>query len=909
MMRSGQYKMSGVGSRTSGAEVTINQFKPMKHEFEEATPASKSSKARVHVSSSDGSDLKSPSKKYQIYSEKTHGLILEAVEPRSSPSRKVSSQRKSLSKALNKSCENLISPMNAVNRVEQKVKNLLHRGDTKNKQDDKDHSEKADDSWQYGHLITLPRRNRRSLALSNSTVSSFSDTASYVSGSSGYSSSSSSSCYGSFKSSSSASSTLQSRKSITESISDRSISQCSNETRETLVQPHSTLVDNPMYDITPAMARLYGTPSTVAHCDYPGSTSSISSKQNVDHVNPIYDIPQDVKNQMENTDKTDVLSCLEESGLGMECSDSDDQDDMEDIKITQEDPVARECRQYFEQRLKNSKQLKKRWSLSSEDSGADSGDNESILTLKVKSPEASEMPVQYKISESNDVDASVDNFGSQPHGSTSESSSDSCSKSPFDLKMDFLRKEIAGLMKQDNALFRQLLTLHDSIGALRTQQQPPPPQPGTQNHHQTLLHLNWADLTEEEEDDHEELLEELHQETTDQRTDELHTYNSEAVGEHLEELEDEGLEVDRSISISPSPNSSSTEDSSSMDFGSISLSPSPNSTLSSIRDNSSLSSSPVEDNNSLSISDTPNSTISPPSPNLSLSSSDDGCLRSVTYSPISLLSHAEDNFLLSLSHPMSTASIGNSGTVNPSDEPELSVSPKEDNLTTDNLLFITKTASLAVLDGNKETQENNKFPSCSKKFLRDTSKTRYPNFLLDSESSNVQPEKVNTDQYVKSQSSKFDNLKSKKREEKENNEHTNEVNGFIRCQKSYAPNARNRRRSSSVNHNPCKDSNQRNSISSTADLDKRPSRIPCLTQSSKTQIRERTSSSPFPLNGSSSTKFTNKLKVVNNSSTKLQEKKSLRCATEAASTSPSRRETKSNLRPLPRPPYRESLIM
>ncbi|CAL4074548.1 unnamed protein product, partial [Meganyctiphanes norvegica] len=111
----------------------------------------------------------------------------------------------------------------------------------------------------------------------------------------------------------------------------------------------------------------------------------------------------------------------------------------------------------------------------------------------------------------------------------------------------------AGLMKQDDALFRQLLTLHDSIEALKSPQ-----------HHKPSSPVDWEDLTEEETDDLDHEDDELDDDEDDDDDDdtgeiskEMDAFLDSMIDEGLEELSDEGLGTDNSTSLSTSPDSSS----------------------------------------------------------------------------------------------------------------------------------------------------------------------------------------------------------------------------------------------------------------------------------------------------------------------------------------------------------------
>ncbi|XP_063871606.1 uncharacterized protein LOC135106489 [Scylla paramamosain] len=102
-----------------------------------------------------------------------------------------------------------------------------------------------------------------------------------------------------------------------------------------------------------------------------------------------------------------------------------------------EDQVARQCREYFERRLKNSENLKKRWSMCSSDSGADSGDSDSSPQGMMLSPDPNPIPAPSQSSSrvSND---------SQDAAAASAAAGTS-GKTALDHKMEFLRKEIVSV--------------------------------------------------------------------------------------------------------------------------------------------------------------------------------------------------------------------------------------------------------------------------------------------------------------------------------------------------------------------------------------------------------------------------------------------------------------------------------
>ncbi|XP_053657238.1 serine-rich adhesin for platelets [Cherax quadricarinatus] len=545
-MRSGQYKLAGASSKGTGGEVTVvGHFR----------------------SNSESPVGDFPHMNSLVYTK----------------------NKLSDSRGINKSCENLSSSgsaRSAVTRVEQRVKSLLQRGESRLR-----HTEDAtrtEDVWQYGHVVTLPRRPRLSLALSHSALQHLSsDTASCLSGSSGYSSSSSSS-YGSFKSSTSSScSTLPRKKSRSECL-------VSEGDLPPPLTRSCTLVDNPMYDVMPAtdprnfnnkpLKRRGSTrheplydltpdsdPYNVENCQerrsspstddpiydvIPGGDTHSSCRESLPHGhnNQIYDLPRPSRLLTPDSGTHGGLDSLEESALdSLDCSDP--QNAMLENEIVQEeDKVAKECREYFERRLKNSETLKKRWSMCSTDSGADSGDSDVAPTSLQTSGNPSS--IASNTSSTSDVSSTSHNASntspSDASNTTSHSSSTpqvnrSSKKTPLDQKMEFLRKEIASLMKQDNALFRQLLTLHDSISALKITPAYP---------HRPSSPASLDSFTEEEEDEDDD-----DEEEEDDQVVVGVVQKTSGREDNLSDV-DEGLEIDHSTSHSNSPTSTLSSNSS-----------------------------------------------------------------------------------------------------------------------------------------------------------------------------------------------------------------------------------------------------------------------------------------------------------------------------------------------------------
>lgn len=486
-MRSGQYKLSGTAVRVSHDDV-MGQFRSTR---EELPPAESPVGDFPHMNS----------------------LVLtmnKISEPR--PPR-----------GLNKGSESVSGARCSGTKVEKRVKNLLQKGGSLRQEP----PTAAKDTWQYGHVVTLPRRPRLALPLSHSThdLVSSSDTASCLSASSGYSSSSSSS-YGSFKSGTSSNCSTMPRK--------KCLSECS---RREDGSPHTptrscTLIDNPMYDLTPGSARggplasshdprparrvsgsepridelhrrgdpdmffgvsrCRGSPSPKPDQEYDAAPdgSRASSRRYSrrrsssvprpdpahDHfsvaddsghrhrlrsgskrpsplpADPIYDvIPGEVPSPRRrfsyesNFYETAQPSRLDSSHAGSHMGsqgalDSLGESGLDSFEFPRagqgDDQVARECREYFQRRLKNSETLRKRWSTCSADSGADSADSEVS-----PSSSSSQDPTPQHASGSPDVTSAQDAAaGAAPtEGSRAAAAS---KKTQLDCKMQFLRKEI-----------------------------------------------------------------------------------------------------------------------------------------------------------------------------------------------------------------------------------------------------------------------------------------------------------------------------------------------------------------------------------------------------------------------------------------------------------------------------------
>ncbi|XP_075547767.1 uncharacterized protein LOC142582216 [Dermacentor variabilis] len=117
--------------------------------------------------------------------------------------------------------------------------------------------------------------------------------------------------------------------------------------------------------------------------------------------------------------------------------------------------LVRRCRDFYVQRLRQSELLRNKWAAASPP-GSDSSSQEPAAAC------------------STDDDAMV-----LPDGEATST----WRRSRFDLAMDSLRKEISCLMERDNALFGQLLGLHQSIAELRLARETRPATPAATTSH------------------------------------------------------------------------------------------------------------------------------------------------------------------------------------------------------------------------------------------------------------------------------------------------------------------------------------------------------------------------------------------------------------------------------------------
>lgn len=133
----------------------------------------------------------------------------------------------------------------------------------------------------------------------------------------------------------------------------------------------------------------------------------------------------------------------------------------EPVTAVQQTTLVRRCRDFYAQRLRQSEMLRNKWAAN-----------------PACSPSSADGARDRAASAHNDDAASEDE---------GEESASTWRRSRFDLAMDSLRKEISCLMERDNALFGQLLGLHQSIAELRLARELPAetftraavPEPGT----------------------------------------------------------------------------------------------------------------------------------------------------------------------------------------------------------------------------------------------------------------------------------------------------------------------------------------------------------------------------------------------------------------------------------------------
>lgn len=118
--------------------------------------------------------------------------------------------------------------------------------------------------------------------------------------------------------------------------------------------------------------------------------------------------------------------------------------------------LVRRCRDFYAQRLRQSELLRNKWA-----AGA--------AVVPQSPPGSASQEAAAACSADDDAAASSDGEATS-----------TWRRSRFDLAMDSLRKEISCLMERDNALFGQLLGLHQSIAELRLAREARPATPVAQ---------------------------------------------------------------------------------------------------------------------------------------------------------------------------------------------------------------------------------------------------------------------------------------------------------------------------------------------------------------------------------------------------------------------------------------------
>lgn len=115
--------------------------------------------------------------------------------------------------------------------------------------------------------------------------------------------------------------------------------------------------------------------------------------------------------------------------------------------------VARRCREFFLRRLERTENMKRRWSMCTVENKEDVISSVKTTSTPdiLESIDRERTSLPGNINDRNDID----------------SLNEKKWKSNLDIAMNCLRQEITSLISQDNDLFRQLLTLHDSITELR----------------------------------------------------------------------------------------------------------------------------------------------------------------------------------------------------------------------------------------------------------------------------------------------------------------------------------------------------------------------------------------------------------------------------------------------------------
>lgn len=155
--------------------------------------------------------------------------------------------------------------------------------------------------------------------------------------------------------------------------------------------------------------------------------------------------------------------------------------------LTRQATLVRRCRDFYARRLRQSELLRRKWH---EGSGSDGDCSSTTSTLSSASSSSA--------SSSSASAAEKDNTSS-PECRLAGGSDEQAGwrKSSLDLAMDSLRREISCLMERDNALFGQLLGLHQSIAELRAQRQ----QHWLHHRPPTLVDDSDEDVDDEDDDD------------------------------------------------------------------------------------------------------------------------------------------------------------------------------------------------------------------------------------------------------------------------------------------------------------------------------------------------------------------------------------------------------------------------
>ncbi|KAL7630301.1 UNVERIFIED_CONTAM: hypothetical protein RMT77_019553 [Armadillidium vulgare] len=395
-MRSGQYKLttssSKVGDLDKKGTISSGNFKMASKEFPLLAPIPQNEQSSttefINLDSLQLSIL-------QRLDEREESKVPEGVKKKFKEHIYRGSRKKE-SILRHKSCENVsLLTKGTVTRVEQKVRSLL-RVDSKWSNGDASEIRKEKeacidslqtDLWLPGKIISTSRKPRLIGAHSHSALHTISttssDSASCLSASSGYSSSSSSSSYGSFKSS----------ESVCSSLPRHRNSSCGSQSGVSDHTNNIFFVDNPLYDIIPM--------SNLSQLDDSNAFKSLAYEK----------FPEDAS--------------LPEVNVNHSYS-----------AIT--DPIAKQCIEYFKNRLISSETLRRKWNLYvSEPTERYNSINSDLI-----SKGDAIIDSKFNAGFDSDMSLGVESNFSLAEEFPEEILSKNSKKNELDEKMEFLRQEI-----------------------------------------------------------------------------------------------------------------------------------------------------------------------------------------------------------------------------------------------------------------------------------------------------------------------------------------------------------------------------------------------------------------------------------------------------------------------------------